>query len=166
LFPVYEVAKATSNTALAAVEPTARFSEIGDWREFAIDGAAGVPTRVERVTSFLRVVFVLETGVDIADKMVIVIVAYDYLFYFAKLAHFAPKILVKAIEVMLQLCWGHLELRVICGVLVEVGKEDGLRVGGFDMFARASITVSASSDLVVERAVDLILLSAKNGGEI
>lgn len=34
------------------------------------------------------------------------------------------------------------------------------------MFARASIAVATGSDLVVERAVDLVLLRAEDGREI
>ena len=34
------------------------------------------------------------------------------------------------------------------------------------MFSRAAITVAAGTNFVVERAVDLVLLSAKNGGEV
>jgi hypothetical protein len=55
----------------------------------------------------------------------------------------------------LQLCWGHLELWIVGWVLVEVREEDGLRVRRLDMFARASVTMSASSNLVVDRAVHL-----------
>jgi hypothetical protein len=62
--------------------------------------------------------------------------------------------------VILKLRWVHLVLRIVGGVLVEVGEEDGLRVGWLDMFARASITVSACSDLVVEGTVDLRMLLA------
>ena len=64
-----KVAEAAADTALAAVETTAGLAEIGDGREFAVDGAAGVPARVERVAGFLRVFFVLEAHVDVADEV-------------------------------------------------------------------------------------------------
>lgn len=64
-----EVAEAAADTAFAAVETTAGLAEIGDGREFAVDGAAGVPARVERVAGFLRVFFVLEAHVDVADEV-------------------------------------------------------------------------------------------------
>jgi hypothetical protein len=66
---MYEVAEAAAHTALAAVETTAGFAEIGDGREFAVDGAAGVPAAVERVARFLGVFLVLEAHVDVADKI-------------------------------------------------------------------------------------------------
>lgn len=69
LLPVNEVAEAAADAALAAVEATARFSEIGDGRQLAVDGATGVPARVERVAGFLRVFFVLEAHVDVADEV-------------------------------------------------------------------------------------------------
>jgi len=64
-----KVAEAAADTALATVETTAGLAEIGDGREFAVDGAAGVPARVERVAGFLRVFFVLEAHVDVADEV-------------------------------------------------------------------------------------------------
>jgi hypothetical protein len=67
LFPMYEVAEPASDAAFAAVEPTARFAEIRHGRELAVDGARGIPARVERVAGLLGGVFVLEACVDVAD---------------------------------------------------------------------------------------------------
>lgn len=64
-----EVAEAASDTAFAAVKTTAGFAEIGHGREFAVDGTAGVPARVEGVAGFLRVFFVLEANIDITDEI-------------------------------------------------------------------------------------------------
>jgi hypothetical protein len=173
-FPVDEVAETTSHTSFAAIEATASFAKIGDGGEFTVDGSAGVPAGVEVVASFLRVVFILEARVDIADEIydrvstypakrekrwepltIVVVVANDYLLNFAKLAHLAPEILVEGVEVVLQLGRVHLVLGVVGWILVEIREEDGLRVRGFDMFARAAVAVAACSYLVVERAVHL-----------
>jgi hypothetical protein len=62
-----EIAEAASHTAFSAVQSAASFAEIGDGRELAVDGASGVPARVQRVAGLLRRVFVLEAGIDIAD---------------------------------------------------------------------------------------------------
>ena len=67
---------------------------------------------------------------------------------------------------VLQLRRIHLVFWVIGGILVEVGEEDGLAVGGFDVFARAAVAVAAGADFVVEGAVDLVLLGTEDGGEI
>jgi hypothetical protein len=64
-----KVAEAATDTAFAAVEATAGFAEIGDRRKFAVDGAAGVPARVESVAGFLRVFLVLESYIDVADEI-------------------------------------------------------------------------------------------------
>jgi hypothetical protein len=66
---VDEVAEAAADAALAAIKATAGFAEVGDGGEFAVDGAAGVPARVQRVAGFLRVFFVLEAHVDVADEI-------------------------------------------------------------------------------------------------
>ena len=55
---------------------------------------------------------------------------------------------------------------VVGRVLVEVGEQDGLRVGGFDVFARAAVAVAAGADFVVEGAVDFVLFRAEDGGEV
>lgn len=97
---------------------------------------------------------------------VIIVVADDDLLELAILAHLAPEVLVEGVKVHLQLLCVKLGLGVVGGVLVEVGEQDGLRVGGLDMLARAAVTVAACTDLVVEGAVDLVLLSAEDGGEV
>lgn len=67
---------------------------------------------------------------------------------------------------VLQLARVHLVFRIVGRVLVEVGEEDRLRVGGLDVLAAAAVAVPAGADLVVEGAVDLVLLRAEDGGEV
>ena len=67
---------------------------------------------------------------------------------------------------VLQLRGREAGLVVVGGVLVEVREEDGLRVGGLDVFARAAVAVAAGADLVVEAAVDFVLFRAEDGGEV
>ena len=64
-----EVAEAAADAAFARVEPATRLAEVGDGGQLAIDGAAGVPARVEAVAGLLRVFFVLEAHVDVADEI-------------------------------------------------------------------------------------------------
>ena len=61
-------------------------------------------------------------------RTIIVVVAHDDLLRLAVLAHFAPKVLVEGVEVILQLARVHLVLGVVGRVLVQIGQEDGLRV--------------------------------------
>ena len=68
-FSVYEVAEAATHAALATVQPTARFPEIGHGGQLAVDRAPSVPSRVEGITGLLRVFFVFESYVDVADKI-------------------------------------------------------------------------------------------------
>lgn len=99
-------------------------------------------------------------------RTIIVVITNDHLLGLPIFAHLAPEILVEGVEVVLQLARIHLVLGVVGRVLVEVGQEDGLGVGRFDVLARAAVTVAAGADLVVEGAVDLVLLSAEDGGEV
>jgi hypothetical protein len=66
---MYEIAEPSTHTALATVEPAAGLTEVGDGGEFAVDGSAGVPARVEGVACFLSVVLIFEACIDIADKI-------------------------------------------------------------------------------------------------
>lgn len=67
-----EIAEPAPDAPFAAVEPAARFSEVGDGRELAVDGAGGVPAGVEGVAGLLGGVFVFEARVDVADEICLV----------------------------------------------------------------------------------------------
>lgn len=60
----------------------------------------------------------------------------------------------------------HLVLGIVRRVLVKVGQQDGLRVRRLDVFPRAAVAVAAGANLVVEGAVDLVLLGTEDGGEV
>lgn len=79
---------------------------------------------------------------------VIVVVAHDEFFQLAVLAQLAPNVLVEGVKVVLQLRGVHPVLGVVGGVLVEVGHEDGLAVGGLDVFSRAAVAVTAGADFL------------------
>jgi hypothetical protein len=119
---MYEVAEAAAHATLAAVETAAGLAEVGDRGELAVDGAAGVPARVQGIAGFLGVVFIFEARVYVADEVcgkwrlvmppsviwarlgkltVIVVVADDDFLDLAVLAHLAPEILVEGVEVVL-----------------------------------------------------------------
>ena len=97
---------------------------------------------------------------------VIIVITNNNLLDLPKLAHLAPKVLVKRIEMHLQLLRIQLGLWVVCRVLVQVWEENGLGVGWLDVLSRAAVAVAAGPDLVVEGAVDFVLLSAEDGGEV
>lgn len=83
----------------------------------------------------LRRVFVLESCVDIADEMIVVVVANHHFFNLPVFTHFAPEVLVERIKVVLQLGRIHLVLLIIRRVLIKVREENSLAVGGFDMLS-------------------------------
>ena len=166
LLPVYEIAKPTAHTALPAIEPTARFPKIRDGTQLAVHRLRGIPPAIQRVARLLRTVFVLEARVHVSDQVVVVVVADDDFLDLAVFAHLAPEVLVEGVEVVLELRGIHARFVVVGGVLVEVGEEDGLRVRGLDVFARAAVAVAACADFVVEGAVDFVLFRTEDGREI
>ena len=161
-----EVAEPTAHTSLATVKPAARLAEICHRAELAVNRSSRVPPAVQALARRLGRILVLEARVHISNQVVVVVVADDDLLDLAELAHLAPEVLVEGVEVVLQLRGRHARFAVVGGVLVEVGQEDGLAVGGFDVFARAAVAVAAGADFVVEGAVDLVLLGTEDGGEV
>ena len=89
---------------------------------------------------------------------IIIIITNHHLLNLPIFTHLAPEILIKRIEMVLQLTRVHLVLRIIRRVLVQVRQEDRLAVGGLDVFARASVAVAAGADFVVEGAIDLFVV--------
>lgn len=161
-----EVAESSSHASLSRVQSATRLSEVRNGRKLAVDWSGSIPSRIQRIASLLRRVLVFESRIHISDQMIVVVVAHHDLLDLAVFAHLAPKVLVEGIEVVLQLLWVHARLVVVGRVLVEVGQENGLRVGWFDVFARAAVAVAACADFVVETAVDLVLFCAEDGREV
>jgi hypothetical protein len=62
------------------------------------------------------------------ERTVVVVVTDYNLLNLAVLAHLTPEILVEGVKVVLELLRVHVGLGVVCGVLVEIGEENGLRV--------------------------------------
>lgn len=97
---------------------------------------------------------------------IVIIITNDHLLRLAILAHLAPEVLVEGVEVVLQLGRVHLVFGVVGRVLVEVGQQNGLRIGRLDVLARAAVAVAAGADFVVETAVHFVLFGAEDGGEV
>jgi hypothetical protein len=154
-----EIAETTTHTALSAVESATSFPKVRHRAQLTIDRSRRIPPGVQGIASRLRAILVLESRIHVADEVVIVVVADDDFFDLAEFAHLAPEVFVEGVEVVLELGGVHLVLLVVGWVLVEVGEENCLAVGGLDMFSRAAVPVAACADLVVERAVDSVALS-------
>lgn len=69
------------------------------------------------------------------ELTIIIIITNNHLLNLPKLAHLAPKVLIKRIKVILQLTRIHLVLRIVGWVLVKVWEQDSLAVGGLDVFS-------------------------------
>lgn len=160
-----EVAEAAADAALAAVEAAAGLAEVGDGAQLAVDGPSGVPARVELVAGALGRVLVLEARVDVAHQVVVGVVADHELLELPVPAQLAPQVLVEGVEVVRALLRRQPRLRVVRRVLVHARQQDRLAVRGLHVLPRAPVPVPARPDLVVERAVHLVLLRPEDGGE-
>lgn len=137
-----EIAEPAPHTPLARVQPTTSLPKVRHRAQLAIYRPRSIPSAVQLIASFLRRILILESRVNVSDQVIIVIVADDDLLDFAEFTHFAPEIFVEGVEVVLELGGVHARFVVVGRVLVEVGEEDGLGVGGFDVFAGAAVAVS------------------------
>ena len=86
---------------------------------------------------------------------IIIIITNNHLLHLPIPTHLAPKVLIKSIEMVLQLRGVHFVFGIVGRVLVEVGEQDRLAVRGLDVFSRTAVAVAAGANFVVEGAVDL-----------
>ena len=82
-------------------------------------------------------------------RTIIVVVAHNELLELAVLAQLTPDVLVEGVKVVLQLGRVHAVLGIVGRVLVKVGHEDGLAVGGLDVFSRAAVAMSAGTNFLM-----------------
>jgi len=72
---------------------------------------------------------------------------------------FDEEVLIEPVKILLQLFFRNDHtFQGVCRIVVDVGEKDGLRELGFDMLARASITVSTCAYLEIKSAIDSVLL--------
>lgn len=118
IFAVNKVAKAAAHASLATIKPAARLAEVGDGTKLAVDGPGSVPATVKVVAGLLSRLLVLEARIDVADQVIVVVIADNELLELAVFAHLAPHVLVKGVKVVLQLRGVHAILGVEGRVLV------------------------------------------------
>lgn len=125
--------------------------------------------------------------------MVSNVITYMHLDKLSEFGQFNEEVLVEVVELVLQLSIGDLAIWIpVAWIVVDVGDENCLREGGLGVLARTAVSVTAGSDLgerkrymiswsaesssaegtflvsthlVVEGAVDLVLLSSVDAGE-
>ena len=65
----------------------------------------------------------------------------------SKLCKLAVQIFVNGVEALLELFLSELADGVVCGVVINIRKKNGLREWRFDVLSRTTIPVSTSTDL-------------------
>jgi hypothetical protein len=108
----------------------------------------------------LRLFFIFESSIYIADEMISNIIADVHLFYFTVLAELGIEVFVKGVIVLLDLLSVECVSGVVDWVLVDVSTENGLTELRTYMFSTTSIAVSACANFVVERTIYFVLFSA------
>jgi hypothetical protein len=147
---MHKITTSTPVTNPLGMLPTIRLPKIRHWRKFSVYRTGGIPPTIQSVESTLGRLLVFEPGVDISNEMVAVIVADVHFLQFPVLTQLAVEILVKGIEMLLDLGRSEFCTRDMLGVLVDVSAEDGLGIVWFDVFSGAAVAVTTGADFVVE----------------
>jgi len=178
---MHEVTEATTCTFTHLVLTTTRLTEISDGGQLCVDRLLVVPTVVHSNHGLFRILLVLKLDIHITNQMITEVIAHVHFFNFTiLLLQFKKHILEKCIVVLLCFyivhnvrscslrCWSYSirSLRFVLWVLEHILKKKSLREGWFVVKTRTFITMTASTDLEVERTIHFILLSTEDGGQI
>jgi len=159
---MHEVAEPPSVAFSVFVLSAACLTEIRDRGKFCIQRSTGIPPVVQIFDGGLCFRFPFETGINVSNKMIANVITHVEFEKVPKLRQLTVQVLVYRIETLLKLLGGQTADRIVSRVVVNVGKQDGLREGRFDVLSRAPIAVPAGSNLIVKRTVHAVLLRAKD----
>jgi hypothetical protein len=133
LLEVHEVAEASPGALPRVVLPAARLAEVSHGAELGCELLACVETPLQCSHGCLRVLFLHKLDVDVAHHVVPKVVTYIDLINLPELGELGENVLVKGLELLLDLAlvelghllWGEADV----GVCIEVGEEEGLGEG-------------------------------------
>lgn len=139
----------------------ASFSEIRHRRKFTSQHSSCIKSSLESFLSSSSAIFIVEFCVDISNQMITEIIANVEFFEFTKVGKFRPNVFVEFFEMVLSLHgvnhWRRLPglvLVLLSEVLIHVGNQNRLAHRRAIVLSGTPISVSARSNLEVERAMD------------
>jgi len=172
---MHEITEASTRALSHLVLSTTRFTEVGDGGELCVYRLSLVPTVVDRVHRFLRVLFVLELDVYVSDEVIAEVVANIHLFDFAVLLFQLEKHIFEE-RIVKFLCLDIIKYRlsrnctsVLCFVvriLKHVLKKYGLTERRFVVKSTTFIAVTTCTDLEVKRTIYFVLLRTEYRSKI
>lgn len=151
---MFYVSRWTKDSLVRTAKLKRTFTEICDGREFSPEWPSCIETVVQTLHSVSSILLILESGINISNKMVANVIADVHFLNLAVFRQLNKEIFIDVVKVLLDLWFGKGAVGVVRGVVVDVGDEDGLREVGLDVFPWASVAVSAGSDFEIERTVD------------
>lgn len=170
LLDVHEITKSAPGTGIHLILPTASLSEISYGRQFGIDGFAAEPAVIEILDGSLGVSLAFEPDVDVSNQMITKVITDIHLLNRPVfVGQFHIDVLEELVKVPLVLLVRYvLGLRVlaILRVFVEILQQYGLGESWSVMDSAATVAMSASPNLEIERAVDFVFLGSENGRKI
>jgi hypothetical protein len=110
------------------------FTEICNGREFSPKWPSCIEAVVQTLDGISSILLILESGIDISDKMVANVIADMHFLDLAVFRQLNKEILIDVVKVLLDLWFGEGAVGVVGGVVVDVGDEDSLREVGLDVF--------------------------------
>lgn len=164
---MHKVTIPTTVTVVLFILPTRSFPKIGDRREIGNDGASRIEPTLQSLQSGSSLIIFFKLNIDIANHVVSKVITNIEAFNLAKLAEFLKEILEEILKVVLDLA--RVQRLAVCvdawgdnvRSLVHVGEDEGRGDGGTVVETRATVTVTASSNLDVEGTVYSVLFRTK-----
>lgn len=98
---MHEITESRSRTFTHFILATARFTEIGDGRQFGVDWSATEPTVIQIFSSLLCIFLTTKLYVDISHKVIAQVIAHVHFLYFSVLVFAFDEHILKEIVVML-----------------------------------------------------------------
>lgn len=163
----------TPSVAIVLLKLATRcFTKVGNGRKIRNDRAAGVEPPLQSLQSSGRLLLLLELNINITDHVIGQVITNIETLDLAELAELFKDILVEVLKVFLNLPGiNRLALSVYTwsnhvGTLIHVGEEKRWGDRGAIVEARASISVTTSTDLEIERTVHAVLFGAEDGSQV
>jgi hypothetical protein len=172
LLHMHEIAVATTVAAVLLKLPTGCFTEVGHRRILNNYRAARVKAPLKSIVCCSCLFFLPELDIDIPNHVVSKVITNIQILNLAKLAQLLINVLIEVLKMLLHLLRiNGLALSINSRgyhirALIHVSKHKSWRYSWPVVQTRAAIPMTTSPNLEVKRAVDPVLLSAKDRSQV
>lgn len=171
-FYMHEITITSTIAVVLFILAAGSLPEISDRGEIDNNRAARVKSALEGLQSGSGVILLFKLNINISDHVIGEVIADIEVLDLTELAELLKNILVEILKVFLdlkgieRLALGFDARGDHVWTVVHVGEEESGRNGRSGVEARATVTVTASTNFEVERTIDSVLLRAEDGSQV